>query len=121
VLPYPQAHMRSGWLLRDGDVVCALEMTESMRERTKGLLGRDGCDGAMHLSPMRSVHTAGMRFSLDVALLSDDLTVLSMLRVAPWRIVLPRRGVHSVVEAEAGSWERWGVRVGDQLVIREVQ
>ena len=26
--------MRSGWLLRDGDVVCALEMTDSFAERT---------------------------------------------------------------------------------------
>ncbi|MGP0029672.1 MAG: DUF192 domain-containing protein [Acidimicrobiales bacterium] len=113
--------MRSGWLLRDGDVVCALEMTETIGERTRGLLGRDGCDGAMHLSGTRSVLTVGMRFPLDVALLSEDLTVLATRRVAPWRVVLPRRGVRSVVEAEAGSWERWGVRVGDQLVIREVQ
>jgi len=113
--------MRSGWLLRDGDVVCALEMTETMGERTRGLLGRDGCEGALHFSGKRSLLTAGMRFPLDVALLSADMTVLAISRVAPWRVVLPRRGVRSVVGAEAGSWERWGVRVGDQLVIREVQ
>ncbi len=113
--------MRSGWLLRDGDVVCALEMTESMGERAKGLLGRDGCEGALHLDRTRSVHTAGMRFPLDVALLSEDLRVLALRRVAPWRVILPRRGVRSVVEAEAGSWERWGIRVGDQLLIREVE
>ena len=33
--------MRSGWLLRDGDVVCALEMTDSFAERVRGLLGRE--------------------------------------------------------------------------------
>jgi uncharacterized membrane protein (UPF0127 family) len=113
--------MRSGWLLRDGDVVCALEMAETRGERTRGLLGRDSCDGGLHVPGMRSVHTIGMRFPLDVAFLSEDLTVLRLVRVGPWRIVLPRRrGVRSVIEAEAGSWERWGVRVGDQLVIREV-
>jgi uncharacterized protein len=112
--------MRSGWLLRDGDVVCALEMAETMGERARGMFGRDGCEGGLHLPGVRSVFAFGMRFSLDVAFLSEDLTVLRMARVDPWRVVLPRRGVRSVVQAEAGSWERWGVQVGDQLVIREV-
>jgi uncharacterized membrane protein (UPF0127 family) len=113
--------MRSGWLLRDGDVVCALEMAETWRERARGLLGREGCEGGVHLPGVRSVHSAGMRFPLDVAFLSEDLTVLRLVRVVPWRLVLRRRGVRSVVVAEAGSWERWGIRVGDQLVIRAVE
>jgi hypothetical protein len=113
--------MRSGWLLRDGDVVCALEMTDTWRERAKGLLGRHGCDGGLHLSGAHAVHTAGMKFTLDVAFLTEDLVVLRVARVPPWRFSLPRRGVRSVVVAESGSWERWQVRVGDQLDIREVQ
>ena len=113
--------MRSGWLLRDGDVVCALEMTETWRERAKGLRGRNGCESGMHLSGVRAVQTVGMRFPLDVAFLSDDLVVLRLVRVPQWRVALPRRGVRGVLESEAGSLERWGVRVGDQLVIREVQ
>jgi uncharacterized membrane protein (UPF0127 family) len=32
----------------------------------------------------------------------------------------PRRRVRSLVEAQAGAWERWGLQVGDQLVIRQV-
>jgi uncharacterized membrane protein (UPF0127 family) len=112
--------MRSGWLLRDGDVVCALEMTDSFAERAKGLLGREGCEGALHLAGARAVHTAGMKFELDVAFLSADLIVLRMLRVPPWRVALPRKGTRSVLQAEAGALERWGVRVADQLEIREV-
>jgi uncharacterized protein len=113
--------MRSGWLLRDGDVVCALEMTDSFAERSRGLLGRDGCEGALHLAAARAVHTAGMKFELDVAFLSADLIVLRMIRVPPWRVALPRRGARSVLQAEAGALERWGVRVADQLEIREVR
>jgi uncharacterized membrane protein (UPF0127 family) len=112
--------MRSGWLLRDGDVVCALEMAETGGERNRGLLGRDACEGGLHLPGRRTIHTFGMRFSLDVALLSDDLTVLRLLRVAPNRVVRPRWGVRSLVEAQAGAWERWGLQVGDQLDIRQV-
>ena len=113
--------MRSGWLLRDGDVVCALEMTDSFSERVKGLLGREGCEGALHFDRARAAHTAGMKFSLDVAFLSADLVVLRMVRLPPWRIALPRPGVHSVLQAEAGALERWGVHVADQLEIREVR
>ncbi len=112
--------MRSGWLLRDGHVVCALEMTESFAERAKGLHGRAGSEGALHLAGGRVVHTAGMKFDLDVAFLSADLVVVELVRVQPWRMAMPRRGTRSVLEAEAGAWERWGVRVADQLEIREV-
>ena len=112
--------MRSGWLLRDGDVVCALEMTDSLGERARGLAGRAGCEGGLHLAGARLVHTVGVRFPVDVAFLSEDLVVRRLVRLSPWRMALPRRGVRSVLETQAGSLERWGVRVGDQLDIRQV-
>ena len=113
--------MRSGWLLREGDVVCALEMTDSLRERVKGLMGREQCEGGLHLAGARAVHTAGVKFPLDVAFLSEDLVVMQMVRLPPWRIALPRPGARSVLQTEAGALERWGVRVADQLDIREVE
>jgi uncharacterized protein len=110
--------MRSGWLLRDGDVVCALEMTESAAERG-ALRGRAGCEGAVHVEGVRTVHTAGMKFPIDVAFLSPDLTVVRVARLKPWRVAVGGRAAHSAVETEAGALERWGVRVGDQLEVRE--
>jgi hypothetical protein len=110
--------MRSGWLLRDGDVVCALAMTDTPSER--GVLrGRDGCEGGLHLDGARAVHTAGMRFPVDVAFLSEDLTVLRLTTLRPWRLALGGRGARSAVQTEGGALERWGVRVGDQLEVRE--
>ena len=55
------------WLLRDEQVLAALEVAEERRERMRGLLGRDGIDGALLLRPGKSVHSFGMRFPLDVA------------------------------------------------------
>ncbi len=111
--------MRSGWLLRDGDVVCALEMADSPSERG-ALRGRRGCEGALHVDGVRSVHTAGMKFPIDVAFLSTDLTVVRVARLKPWRLCLGGRAAHGAVQTEAGALERWGVRVGDQLEVREV-
>jgi hypothetical protein len=62
-----------------------------------------------------------MRFSLDVAFLSAELVVVRIVRLPPWRLALPRRGARSVLQTEAGALERWGVRVADQLDIREIQ
>jgi uncharacterized protein len=111
--------VRSGWLLRDGDVVCALELVESPAERG-ALRGRSGCEGALHVDGARTVHTAGMKFAIDVAFLSTDLTVVRMARLKPWRVATGGRTARSAVQTEAGSLERWGVRVGDQLEMRVV-
>jgi uncharacterized protein len=111
--------VRSGWLLRDGDVVCALELADSPAERG-ALRGLPGCEGALHVDGARTVHTAGMKFSVDVAFLSIDLTVVRMARLKPWRMAVGGRTARSTVQTEAGSFERWGVRVGDQLEMRVV-
>ncbi len=113
--------MRSGWLLRDCDVVCALEMTDSFAERIRGLRGRDGCEGGLHMPGARAVQTVGMRFALDVAFLSGDLVVIKMVRLPPWRIAIRRSGVRSVLQTRAGALERWGVQLHDRLEIREVR
>ena len=106
------------WLLRDGDVLAAAEVASTFGERLKGLLGRDGLDGALVLRPARSVHTIGMRFAIDVAYCDPDLRVLAVRTMRPHRMAVPRRRAKVVVEAEAGAFERWGLRVGDQLELR---
>ena len=68
--------MKPAWLLRDGEVLCALEVTESREERMVGLLNRDGIEGAILIRPARSVHSVGMAFPLDVAFCTKDLVVL---------------------------------------------
>ena len=86
--------------------------------RARGLLGRDGYDGAMVLPGVRSVHTVGMRFAIDVAFCDRDLLVLDVARVPPLRMTLPRRRGRTVIEAEAGAFARWGLRPGDRLELR---
>ncbi len=84
----------------------------------KGLLGRDGVEGALLLRPARSIHTIGMRFPIDVAWCDADLVVLRVATVARHRVTMPVRGAQAIVEAEAGSFARWGLAVGDKLEVR---
>jgi uncharacterized membrane protein (UPF0127 family) len=83
----------------------------------RGLLGRDGLEGALLLRPANSVHSIGMRFDLDVAFLDQDGVVLRTVRLRRHRAtrIVPR--ARSVLEAEAGAFEAWGLRAGDRLVV----
>lgn len=106
------------WLLRDGEVLATLEVADTWRDRTRGLLGRDGIDGALLLRPARSVHTVRMRFPIDVAFCTSDLRVVRTTRLAPNRITRPVLRARCVIEADAGAFSRWGLRPGDHLEIK---
>jgi hypothetical protein len=109
------------WLVREGDVLASAEVARGFRGRTVGLLGRDrdSVTGALVFRPCRQVHTLGMRFPIDVAFCDRDGIVLRTSTVAPWRVtrVVWRSGF--VVEAAAGALERWGLRPGDKVEVRE--
>ena len=102
-------------LLVDGRPVAALAVATGRLARTRGLLGRDHLDGALLLPATSSVHTFAMRFAVDVALCTRDLTVVAVRTVGPGRLVLPRWQVRAVLEAEAGAFARWGLGPGSRL------
>ena len=58
-------------------------------------------------------------FTIDVAFCTKDLVVLRTICLRPGRMTRPclRGGV--VIEAESGAFERWKLRPGDRLEIRE--
>ena len=113
--------MRAAWLLRDGDVLAAAEIAERRGDRARRLMGCDGYEGALFLPGAVLLHTAMVRFPLDVAFVDNELVVVATVRVGTWRIALPRRHARGVLAARAGSFDRWGLAAGDRLEIREAQ
>jgi hypothetical protein len=105
------------WLLRRGEVLASLEVASGPFARVRGFAGRDRHDAALLLRPMRIPHTVGVRTAVDVAYLDADLVVVSTSRLSPFRVGLPRRRAHAVLEADAGAFERWQLRCGDHLEI----
>lgn len=105
------------WLVRDGVVLASLEVARGARGRARGLLGRDGIDGAILLDPCRSVHTLGMRFTIDVAFCTRDLEVVRVVTLPPRRAAVALRA-RCVIEATEGAMAEWGVAPGDRLEIR---
>ena len=106
------------WLLREGEVLAVLEVADGVAGRARGLLGRDGVEGALLIKPARSVHTVGMRFPIDVAFCDRDMNVLDTVTMKRFRVTRPRLRARCVVEAEAGAFDRWGLRPGDRLEIK---
>ncbi|MFG3346561.1 DUF192 domain-containing protein [Streptomyces sp. NPDC048018] len=89
-----------------------LEIAASYRARRRGLLGRDGIEGALLITPTNSIHTFGMRFAVDVAYLDRSWRVLDVVTMPPGRLGMIRlRGRH-VLEAAGGTMAGWGLRRG---------
>lgn len=107
------------WLVRDGDVLASVEVPGWPGQRARGLLGRDNLEGALVLRPCRQVHTLGMRFPVDVAFCDRSGVVLRVATMAPWRVSRVVWRSSFVIEAAAGAFERWGLRPGDQVEVKE--
>lgn len=110
---------RECWLVKKGSVVASAERAVARRERRRGLLGRSEMQGALVLERTRCVHTFGMKFAIDVAHVDPAGRVLRIAHLAPNRMGAYVRGASWMIEAQAGAFERWGLRVGDELELRE--
>jgi uncharacterized protein len=107
------------WLVREGDVLATADVAETRRARRRGLLRRTEFEGALVLRPCRHVHTLFMRFEIDVAFCDSDGVVLRTRCLRPWRLSAFVSNAAFVVEAEAGAFERWGLRTGDRVEVKE--
>lgn len=100
-------------------VATAVERAVTRASRRRGLLGRDGLGAscALMLEPCAAVHTAFMRFAIDVVFLDREGYAVKIVRnLAPWRIAGAPRA-RAVVEMAAGSLEHVDLSVGDRLFL----
>jgi uncharacterized protein len=102
----------------DEVVASAVEVAVTRATRRHGLLGRDWLDpaAALVLSPCFAVHTAFMRFPIDVLFVDSDDVVCRIVReLPPWRIAIEPRA-RAVIELAAGAAAS-RVAVGDRVYL----
>jgi uncharacterized membrane protein (UPF0127 family) len=104
----------------DGAVVCDhCVLADGMFIRMRGLLGRRYLppgEGIL-LRPASSVHTAFMRFPIDVVFVDAELVVLKVVPELPaWRAAACR-GAKATFELAAGEAARRGVGPGVRLAV----
>jgi uncharacterized membrane protein (UPF0127 family) len=96
-----------------------IELATTRTERRRGLLGRRRLPPrfALVLLPCAAIHTAFMRFAIDVIFLDRNGHALRIAhRLRPWRIALALRA-RSVVELPAGSLAGIDLVRGDRVVL----
>ena len=106
-------------MVSDARVFASADVASNRSARRNGLLGRDGFEGALVLRPCRWIHTIGLRFPLDVAYLDGEGVVVKTVRMPRYRVGAPVWRARTVIEAQAGAFERWGLHVGDVVEVRD--
>jgi uncharacterized protein len=106
------------WLVRDGDVLAAVEVVDSPLTR-RSVAGLKQLEGALLLRRrplMLQTFTAGL--AVDVAFCDRDLQVNATCNLTRHGVALPRFRSASAVVVRAGAFERWGLAVGDRLEVK---
>jgi hypothetical protein len=105
---------------RTGEALATeVEVAMTRAQRRKGLLGRDRLDPsqALVIAPCFAIHTAFMRFAIDVVFVDDDGFAVRVVReLPPWRIAVAPQA-SSVVELPAGGLEHHDVQPGDRIYL----
>jgi hypothetical protein len=109
------------WLVRDGDVLAAVDEATSVPDRLRGLWHRPPPVGALVLRPPLVLHTLGLPYAVDVAFCDGGtdgrMAVTETVRMPRHRVARPRLGTKMIVVAPDGAFERWRLSVGDELEI----
>ena len=112
--PVPNLTLRR----EDGRVVAeSVVVADSTMRRLRGLLGKGDLPSGhgILLRPAWSIHTAFMRFPIDVVFLDADQVVVKIVpRLAPFKTA-SCRGAREVIELRAGECDRRGLSLGDRV------
>jgi uncharacterized membrane protein (UPF0127 family) len=104
--------------VRSGEIIANdVELAVTSSNRRRGLLGRDHLDpsAALVLSPCWAIHTAFMRFAIDVVFVDKAGRAVRVVHdLVPWRLAASIRA-HSVIEFAGGSLRTRDLRPGDEL------
>ena len=100
-----------------------IQIADTTLSRFIGLLGRRNLmpSEGLLIEPSNGVHTVGMRFPIDVLLLSRERVVLARYdSMPPFRVTRLNWKAASALELPAGICARTGTAVGDKLTIESV-
>lgn len=108
-------------LTKDIEVLDDIIIAESFFSRLKGLLGKKGLDKGQGLviRPCNSVHTIGMKFSIDLAFVNEDNQVIHIIQdLKPGKLSPIIKGSKFVIEVASGEFSHDNLEIGDIIEIK---
>jgi len=103
--------------LVSGSVFCA----QSFFTRLSGLIFRRplGSGEALLLKDCKSIHTLGMRYSIDAVFIDREGRIISLFEgIPPWRFLPHISKASAVMEFRSGFIKKKKLRTGDVIVLR---
>jgi hypothetical protein len=106
------------WLVRDGDVLAALDVV-SLNLAARAVVGVKDLESALLLRhPPLVLQTLTAGLAVDVAFCDRDMQVRHTVCLGRHGMTVRRPGTASAVVARAGAFERWGLMTGDLLEVK---
>jgi uncharacterized protein len=99
-------------------------VADNVLTRMIGLLGRNSLkpESGIWIVPCNSIHTIGMRFTIDVVLIDKNFKVVGLRElVRPFSITRPNLRAESILELPAHTIFKSRTEVGDQLQIEHYE
>lgn len=99
-------------------VVAKVDLATTFFKRLKGLLGTNSLeeDRGLFLSPCKSIHMFGMKYSIDAVFLNKDLKVVELVEdIQPGAVSGHYPDALSCLELAQGTIGRVNLEIGDQL------
>ena len=110
--------MKARNVTRNTAIGNAIREANTFLARSRGLLGKDGLvpGEGLWICPCGSIHSLGMRFDIDALFLDRNLKVVGRYdRFRRNRISKVFWNARGVLELPAGTIERTGTEVGDEI------
>lgn len=101
-----------------------VRVADTILSRMVGLLGQNSLkpESGIWIVPCNSIHTLGMRFTIDVVLIDRNFKVVGLRElVRPFSITRPNLRAESVLELTAHTIFRSRTEIGDQLQIEHYE
>ncbi len=101
-------------------VIPYMEVATNLWTQTVGLMGRKefAPDGGLFIPHCNAIHTAFVRFPIDVMFLDEKMRVVRLVpALPPWRMIGFVRGAKSVVELPAGTLRQKQIEAGQQFAL----
>ena len=117
----PMEGLQPVWLVSEGRVLAAAQRATDRADRRRGLMGVPVVEQPLVIAPCNWVHTFGMRVAIDVLYMNNENEVVGVDTLKPWRVGPYTRKASFVIEAAAGSIDRWNIGVGSTVEVRDVE